>query len=266
MYLPPWSTRVGILSLFLMTIFCPTAPPAGAFPSTLPTKQDAALVLDPDSPAVAPGTIVRCGRGQRVGVWTSGAPQNLTVSGCEIGVVLDGEAVTRAEGRQDASLAQPLAMATGLRVEGPTGVGNQVTTCVVGIWSRGGVMIGNTVVGCQYGIVIDGDGALLDGNMVDHASLDGILVTSWQNTLVRNVVTSSGRYGLNIVASVPLIAPGTFLSAFRRASVNNTIQDNRVTGSGVVDLRQWPYPSCAVGTHNTWTRNTAGTRSAPCLY
>ena len=223
-----------------------------------PEKHEAAVVLSADTPAAPVPAVVRCGRGQRVGVWLEGPRAEgrppLRVDGCEIGVMLD-DPPDVADGLVTATLATAPAL-----------VGAQVTGCLYGFGvggSGGSTLVNNIAEGCEYGIVVYTDRNIIQGNQLRNIRVDGILVMGHLNSVVANRVTGAGRYGLAVVGLTPMVGPGTYIPILRRAGRQNSLRDNVISGSGRTDLYQWPVSCTNLG--NTYVTNTAGTRSASCM-
>ena len=229
------------------------------------TKEHAAVVFEG---SVAPGMHVqalrasgpvRCQGGQRVGVWVEQVPADglpsLEVEGCEVGMV-----VADVIGRSDAVATRS---STGARI---TASATAAPVCEVGLWLRGrdGHFEGNVVIGCRYGIVVSGDGYMVQSNKIHDSLLDGILVTGDWNTIWGNEVLRSKRHGINVIAAVPEVSAGAYLGTLRDPAAGNTIMGNVVQGSRYWDLRQWPTECPAEFNRNTWHSNMYKTRNT-CL-
>lgn len=259
---------VGLLALLLTTLSAgiPPSTAQGLLGRTLPTRHEAAVVVEHGRAGPRDGDVVRCARGQRVGVWMAPGQgldmRDLTIDGCEVGIVLDGsgDGPSGAEGVVSAS-ASVDAVVSGVTISG----------CLVGIWAQGygGRVFGGTIHGCQYGVVVSGDRYTIEYNTILNATKDGILVTGTGNILRGNRIDRAGVNGINIVGSLPIIAPGVYVQTLRELARQNTIVGNVIvngigsaTGQGY-DLRQWPI-SCP-STGNLYNANVFTTKSAYCL-
>ena len=240
-------------------------PPAEAQSLAGLAKEHAALVFDGSAAdgawaeALAVGGPVRCQTGQRVGVWVEQVPAGglprLAVEGCEVGMV-----VADVAGGGDAFASRAIA---GVRI---TASAAAVPACQVGLWLRGrdGHFAGNVVIGCQYGIIVSGDGYMVQSNSIHDSLLDGILVTGDWNTLWGNEVLRSKRHGINVIAAVPLLSAGVALPVLQDPALGNTIMGNVVLGSRAWDVRQWPTECPSELNGNTWHSNVFRTRNT-CL-
>ena len=134
------------------------------------------------------------------------------------------------------------------------------------MWDRGsgGLILSNVVIGCRYGIVLSGNGVMVQSNGIYDSVLDGILVTGDVNTIWGNEVLRSKRYGINVIAAVPELSAGSYLGTLRDPAGGNLIMGNVVQGSRYWDVRQWPTECPADLNRNTWHSNVFGTRNT-CL-
>ena len=248
-----------MLVMILVSLLVVFARFAQAAPREL-TPADAVLVMDAGS-RPARGTVIRCTEAHQVGLWvTEATPMDLhgvTVENCSVGLVSDAPAP--ADDLASRALGAATPSITGLTASGPR--------CLVGLWIRGplGVTQGNTVSGCDYGIVASGARGLYEGNIITHSRRDGILLLGLGNVVRGNQVSQSGRYGIRAAATVPQLGLRTLLFALSAPAIGNTIEDNVVTESRFADLRQWPALATCRNLENVWQRNTVRTTVPRCL-
>ena len=100
---------------------------------------------------------------------------------------------------------------------------------------------------------------------ISDSGRDGIHLqsASHNNTVSRNTVTNSGRYGIASVA-IKVYDPNTGAFLFEVAPDNNVITRNTVSGSIAFDL----FAQAANGgsqINDLWAGNTFGTRNRPGL-
>ena len=127
------------------------------------------------------------------------------------------------------------------------------------------MVLGNTVDGCDFGIVAAGAQGLYEGNIITRSRRDGILLLGIGNVVRGNQVDESGRYGIRAAATVPHLAVRTLLFALSARAIGNTIEGNVVTRSRFADLRQFPALATCRDLDNVWQRNTVRTMVPRCL-
>jgi len=130
------------------------------------------------------------------------------------------------------------------------------------------------------GIRIEGPGSknnIITGNTVRGSTIDGIEAFGFTNTnsgsiITRNVVTGNGRHGIVLFRN-PAAAGASDSTVSNNIvqnnrgdgilvqSLNNTLNTNRVSGSGRFDLQD-TNPNCD---NNAWRGNTGATFTPPCV-
>ena len=245
---------------FLLATLCLSTLTHAQLPTRSLSPVDAMLVLsEHGSQATAQGlalrgTPLRCTPGKSIGVWMDGPTpltlQGLTITGCATGVVMQGTGHT----------------VQGVTIPQATGGGIICNGCSYGS------ITGGTFSNAEYAIFLIGNYVVIENNIITDTVKDGILIVAGDNnTVTNNVIRGSGEVGIHLIAARAVEGPRAPLPGVRLVSWNNIVrgndvQGNDVQGSGQFDLRQWPASCRYDYPGNTWENNTAGTRSARCLY
>jgi parallel beta-helix repeat protein len=199
------------------------------------------------------GRVVRCERGETVGIWVESRlafhVTNGVVEGCEVGILVTRGAADEAP---DEGAPAKTSQVAGMRVRGAT----------IGVWLAGsGSTASENIVGeADYGFVVTGDDNRLTNNQSTDNHRDGILVTGDRNVLEGNEVRRNQGVGIHVASMAPMIGSKRALLFIQDRGLSNVLREN-IAESNTLDLREFAEDCDG----NEWTQNTFETREPECI-
>ena len=225
------------------------------------TPAPAAVLLQKDGTYDFGGQLIRCQRGETVGIWAESGTYlsitNVVVEGCEIGIVVTGAATKDAPG----DAAQGLSQRSSGHVQGV-----RVRHNTIGIFLAGSASTAsNNIVGeTTYGIVVTGNDNIVTENQSNDNTKDGFLVTGDRNLLEGNEARRNGGVGIHVASVLPIVGVGRFVSFIQDRGLANVIRgntalDNRRDLVEFAENCEDPFPG------NQWISNVFATRRPTCI-
>jgi parallel beta-helix repeat protein len=227
-----------------------------------PTRAVAALVLQEAGIHDLGGQVIRCQRGEEVGIRTESSDSltiaNVVIEGCKIGIMITASTTNPSE-----TVPRGVKQNASAHLEG---VKMQVTTIGILLAGNGSTVTGNVVGGAIYGIVVTGDDNVIMNNQSSDNYEDGFLVTGDRNLLEGNEARRNGGAGIRIARVVPMVGNRRILFFIQDTGSSNIIRKNTALDNNT-DLVE--FADCAtpplLPLDNEWTNNAFGTRQPECI-